>query len=324
MILRLWPGYALALMLASIAMPVTRAWSDAYYLTTANEVTVISDASAKRCSRIASQFLRLDALARDIAGWDADERLPPVKVYLLAPRDGMLLLNDADRKKLEQTGNGVYSRYLSSRDFDIAAMRDEEVYETWMQSLFLLRAQRLLVTGASRSYPAWYLIGLSDLLNGLVIKDDGTVLLSRKSAFAPQGTPGGGPRPDFSLPKLLDTMHTDSFWTQQQWQEFYARARDWATYGILTTPERKQHFRELALLMSQGATAEDAVKEAFGMPLTELTTLYAGNEWRKDVQYRLPPSATIVAIPEPARLTVDEANEHIMALSQRVLAASAH
>lgn len=289
-----------------------------YLTTTVDELTVMSNGGAKRCARIAMQFIRFDALMRDLAGWDEDAHLPALKVYLIGSSDGKkAFLTDADRKKQDATRMYIYSKYMPGPDFDIAAMLDEQQYEEWMQSLFLLRAETLLVAGATRRYPAWYQIGVSNLLNGLVIKEDGTILFSRDTAFVPQGDDTSRSHLKFDLPALLDMRRTSDLKSQADWQYFFARARDFATYGILTTPERKTLFRDLALLMRQGTPAEDAVKEAFGVSLADLTADFTSNRWRREVQYRLPPLATPVVIPGCTQLSDEDVAKQFQILANR-------
>jgi hypothetical protein len=316
-------GVTLALALLAIFVSANRtAKATAYYTTTVEELTVVSNASAKRCSRIAAQFIRLDVLMRDLAGWDADAHLPPLKVFLVDSRDGAILLTDADRTKQQQNRMNIYSKYLPGQDYDVAAMLDADGYEEWMQSLFLMRAERLLTSGAARHYPAWYQVGVSNLLNGLVIKDDGSILFSRTTAFLPEAEQTGGPRLRLDLPQLLALTRTSELHSQGDWREFYSRARDWATFGILTTPERKDHFRDLALSMRQGASADEAVKEAFGVSLEALAADYSTNQWRKEVQYRLPPAASAAVIPDPVRLDNDGVDQQLQIIAMRVLRAS--
>jgi hypothetical protein len=310
----------LSVALLGLFVPADRAANaGAYFTTTVDELTVVSDVSAKRCSKIAVQFIRLDALMRDLAGWDADARLPPLKVFLIAARDEGIFLTAADRKKQDATRMNIYSKYMPGREYDIAAMLDEESYEEWMQSLFLMRAERLLIAGTTRRYPAWYQIGISNLLNGLLIREDGSIIFSRTTAFVPTTDETGGPRLKLDLPKLLAIARTGELKSQNDWQEFYARARDWAAFGILTTPERKQHFRDLALLMRQGMPADEAVKEAFGVTLEVLAADYGTNKWRKEVQYRMPPPAAAVIVPEPIRVADDGVDEQLKIVATRVL-----
>ena len=303
--------------------PTRRAASDTpYFSTTVDELTVVANGSAKRCSRIAAQFVQFDTLMRDLAAWDPETRLPALKVFLISPREAdSVFLSDADRKRQDKTRMYIYSKYMPGTEFDIAAMLDEESYEEWMQSLFFLRAERLLIAGAARRYPAWYQIGVANLLNGLVIKDDGTIIFNRYTAFLPQVDGSGGPRLKLDLRKLLALTRTNDLKSQSDWQEFYKRARDWATYGILTTPERKEHFRDLALLMRQGTPADEAVKAAFGVSLEELSATFSQNDWRKEVQFRRPPPSTLVVVPESVRLSDGDAKLQLQIVAQRVAAA---
>jgi hypothetical protein len=207
---------------------------------------------------------------------------------------------------------------MPGREFNVAAMVDQGSYEDPMQSLFLIYAQSELVQGIGRQYPAWYGIGISNLLNGLVIREDGAVLFNRSLPFAPDLSDNRGPRMKFELPNLLATARTNGLTTQTDWKEFILRARDWAQFGLLTSPTRRKQYRDLAELMRQGTPADEAVNQTFGVPLAQLVADYEKNAWRKEVQFRLPPPATPIVVPDPTPLAPDEATRQLQVVADRV------
>jgi len=309
---------ALLITVAFASQPLRAGSDTAYYTVTVGRISVVSIGGAKRCSRIASKFVRFEGVLRELTGWDSDVELPALKVFLISQKDAdRVLLTDEDKRSLQEGRKVIYSKFLGGRELNIAAMVDEDGYDDPMQSLFLLYAQSLLVGGPSRHDPAWYQLGVSNILNGLVIKEDGSVILNRELPFVPD-VANRGKRVDFDLPQLLAITRTSGLKTQNDWSEFILRARNWAQFGVLTTPARRAQYRDLAMLIRQGTPVEEAVNQAFGVPLAQLTAEYADNRWRREVQFRLPAPATPVAIPEPAQLDPAAAADELGILEARV------
>ncbi len=320
---RIAAGAIIALFLACPG--IAAAADTPYFMVTTDRIAVVTNSSAKRCSRVAFQFMRFEGVFRDLAGWDSDVELRPLKVFLLAEKDAnQVFLTDADRSRQKATDMFVYSKFMPGREFNIAAMVDHDSYDDPMQSLFLTYAQSALVAGPTRQHPAWYLLGVSNLLNGLVIREDGSAILNRSLPFAPEVTDASGTRAKFDLPTLLATTRTLGLFSQSDWKEFILRARDWAEFGLLTTPERRKQYRDLAELMRQGTPADEAVAQAFGMPLAQLTEAYQTNKWRRDVQFRMPPPAAPIVVPEPSPLAADEAKKQLQIVADRVGETSLH
>lgn len=102
-----------------------------------------------------------------------------------------------------------------------------------------------------------------------LIRNDGSILLNRNVTFEPTVEKGLNTKVKYALDKLLSVSLTELY-ADGDIKEFSKRARDWALFGLLTTPERKAKFHELAVLMRQGTPTDEAVKDAFGLSLQGL------------------------------------------------------
>ena len=113
------------------------------------------------------------------------------------------------------------------------------------------------------------------------------MLLNRKQDFAAEVQDNQRASKRLDLPALLAAERGGL--SPADFNEVAKRAHMWAQFGLLTTEERRSQYRELALLMRQGATAAEAVPDTFGMPLDALTEQFASGAWQKDASFRLPP-----------------------------------
>ena len=288
-----------------------------YWRVTIDRVTVVSDAGPQRCSRLATQLLAFEGILRGLADWPADFVPPPLALYSLSKQDAArVLLSESERRKQRTDNMMIYSKFLPGPDFNIAAIVDEGSSDDPLASVLLLYARGLLTSGGGQHFPPWYQLGVSNLLNGLLIRTDGSVLLNRNIPFEPIGTSASPPSSHYDLPVLLD-MHGRDMGPNTDYKEFMRRAREWAEFGLLTTPERRSRYRELALLMRQGTPAADAVKDAFGMPLEQLVAEFESGKWRKDVQYRLPAPTSLPVVPTPEKLDIGATNTLLQVVAGR-------
>jgi hypothetical protein len=283
---------------------------------TIDRVTVVSDNGPQRCTRLATQLLAFESILRGLADWDADFVPPPVALYSVSQQDApRVLLSDSDQRKERIDRMQIFSKYLPGADFNVTAIVDEGS-DAPLQSVLLLYAQGLLTRGPTVRRPPWFQLGVANLLNGLLIRSDGSVLLNRNLTFVPTGEGTSANSIHYDLAKVLSMRATD-FQGAVSYKEFMSRARDWAQFGLLTTPERRTQYQELATLMQQGEPVEEAVKDAFGMPLEQLASEFEGAKWRHDVQFRLAAPVALPTIPTPSKLDPTEANTLLQIVAAR-------
>jgi hypothetical protein len=286
-----------------------------YWRLDAGRLTVISNSSAQRCQRLAASVMRFEQVLFELAGWEPDLALAPLHFYSLDRGDSRtVLLTDAER---QQKSNNIviHSKWMPGAEFDIAAIVDIGGDEP-LQSVLFMYGQGQLAQGPTRTYPAWYQLGVASLLNGVVIKPDGTVLLNRSLTFEAVVEKGPRPASRFDLAKLLearpDTLSAPEF------NEFVPQAREWAVFGLLTTPERRAQYHELALLMRQDASPEEAALEAFGKPFPDVAAEFDQGKWRKEVRFRLPPPTTPIAAPAATQIEPAQVESLLQAVAERV------
>jgi hypothetical protein len=287
-----------------------------YWRVTMDRVTVVADGSAQRCTKLATQFLVFESVLRQLAGWGSDFVLPPVALYSLSQQDAQrVLLSDGERQRQRATGYMIYSKFLPGRDFNINAIVDAGGSDDPLQSVLLLYAEGMLTSGPTQRHPPWYQLGVANLLNGLMIRSDGSVLLNRSLPFQPSD---GDHRVQahYDLEKLLG-LSLAEFNAGVDYKEFVSRSREWALFGVLTTDDRRAHYQELAALMRQGEPAADAVKDAFGMTLEQVATEFESGRWKKDVQFRLGAPAPVPVVPTPTKLDLTEANTLLQVVAAR-------
>src|SRR5262249_36537561 len=156
------------------------------------------------------------------------------------------MLTAADRSRQSADGMRIESKFLPGPDSDIAAVIDYSQIDEPLQSIYLLYAQSELTAGPSRQFPPWYTLGIAYLTNGLLVREDGSALFNRELPFQPD-VKGKHPQIRYDLTRLLQTTPGDLV-AGADIQEYVRSAHDWALYGLLTTPERRMHYRDLAVL----------------------------------------------------------------------------
>ena len=309
------PRVVLAMVLASLVAP--RAHADTiYWRLSTDRITVVSNGSAKRCGRIAAQFLSFELVLRELAGLDEDSQLTPVTIYSLSEDDARrVFLSEADKRQEDARRMRIYSKYLPGRDLNVVAIVDVNGIDEPLQSVLLLYAESILTSGATRAYPLWYQIGVSNITNGILIRDDGSVLLSRDGPFEPDA--GKNARVKYDLATLLATAGRDLS-NGGDWRSFSRRARELAQYGLLTTAERRAHYRELAALMRQGTPADQAVDQAFGVPLAQLSREFEDGRWRREAQFKIPAPRAGPVLSTPELLDSTKARDLLQLVADRV------
>jgi hypothetical protein len=305
----------LTMLLASVVGQQAQAETIYWQLTT-ERITVISNGSAKRCGRIVAQFMTFERVLREFAGLDEDSQLTPVRIYSLSEDDARrVFLSEADKRQEDAQRMRIYSKYLPGPDLNVAVIVDVNGVDEPLQSVLLLYAESILTSGATRGYPLWYQIGVSNITNGLLIKDDGSVLLSREGPFEPDiGTSG---RVKYDLATLLTTTARDLS-NGGDWKSFSRRARELAQYGLLTTAERRAHYRELATLMRQGTPVDQAVNQAFGVTLIDFSKEFENGAWRRQAQFRISAPASVPGLPTPELLDSARSRELLQVVADRV------
>jgi hypothetical protein len=288
-----------------------------YWRTSTNGLTVISNGSAKRCEKLAFQFLVFQQYLRDLTQLDQDSSFPPLTVYSLSDSDAhQVFLTEADKKQQTAKNMRIYSKYLPGSDTNIAAIVDIGGSDEPLQSVLLIYARSVLQTGPGRGFPAWYVTGVSDITNGLLIRDDGSILLSREASFKP--VVDKTVRTKYDLGTLLAATYKDVA-SGGDWEEFSNRAREWAQYGLLTTPDRRTHYRELAILMRQGTPANEAVNQAFGLALPEVAKDFEDGRWHHDAVFKIPPPKTPLTVPSAQAIDAAQAKAALQVLADRVV-----
>jgi hypothetical protein len=293
----------------------------AYWRVTMDRVTVVSDGSSDRCARLAKQLITFESLLNELAGWNADYQLPPIALYSLSQQDARrVLLSDEDRRRQASTNVQIFSKFLPGQEFNIAAIVDTGSDDP-LQSVLLLYAESALISGPTRRDPPWFVFGVANLVNGLMIRTDGSVLLNRNLTFEPVNDKNATVHERYDLLKLLETTASDLN-GRGDYKEFVRVAREWAQFGLLTTEQRRDHYRELALLMRQGTPAPDAVKGAFGVPYEEVAAEFQGAAWRRDTQFRVTPRGAPTSVPAPSKLEVDQAHTLLQMVATRAAVAA--
>ena len=304
-----------AVVLMGLLAPGARA-DTVYWRLSGERITVVSNGSAKRCTRIAMQFVTFERVLRELAGIDEDSQLPPLTVYVLSQSDAdRVFLSAADRAQQDSRRMRIYSKYLPGLERNVAAIVDANGIDEPLQSVLLLYAQSLMTSGAMHVYPLWYQIGVANVTNGVLIRDDGSVLLSREGPFEPDV--GKNVRVKYELATLLATTARDLA-NGGDWRSYSRRARELAQFGLLTSAERRAHYHELATLMRQGTPAEQAVEQAFGRPLAQVANEFDDGGWRHEAQYRIAAPANAPVLPAPAQLDPAAAREALQVVADRV------
>ena len=313
-------------MLALLALPllaVNAAHAETtYWRVTMDRVTVIANGSSERCIRLATQLTVFERLLRELADWSRDYQPPPIALYSLSQADARhVLLSEADQRRQAAANMQIFSKFLPGRDFNIAAIVDVGGSDDPLQSVLLLYAESALLSGPTQHYPPWFQLGVANLLNGLMIRTDGSVLLNRNVSFEPLEEKRPAAHAPYDLLKLLEVRAADLNAGAADYREFLRAARDWAEFGVLTTPQRRSQYRELATLMRQGAPAAEAMQDAFGVPFAQVADEFRAGAWRKEAQFRMTPQGGPVAVPQPAKLDAGQATTLLQVVAARATAA---
>jgi hypothetical protein len=289
-----------------------------YWRCELGRVTVVSNSSATRCELLLRATLRYEQLLSELVGMQLDESLTPLRLYSVTRADAReYMFTQKELGDQVRTRQAIHSRSMPGLELNVLSLVDLGGDEP-LQSALNLYSQMLMSSGPSRSYPAWYQLGIATLLNGLMIRPDGMVILSRNPAFLAVVDDHKRASADarLDLPALLDAK--PAVLSPADYNEFSRRAHVWAQFGMLTTQERRKQYHDLADLMRQGTPAEEAVPAAFGISLKELTEQFEGGAWRKDVSFRLPAPANAASIAPPLELDAAAVDEQLELLKQRV------
>jgi hypothetical protein len=310
-------GWLLTVALLSITSIHVAHADTPYWRISTDSLTVISNGSAKHCEKLATQFLVFQQFLRDLAQMDPDSAFAPLTVYAISDSDArQVFLTDADKKKQTDQRMRIYSKYLPGPEMNIAAIVDASGSDEPLQSVLLLYAQSVMQTGPARGFPLWYVIGVSGTTNGIVIRDDGAILLSREGTFEP--TVDKSVRTKYDLAALLSASPRD-FSSGGDFKEFSRRAREWAEYGLQTSPDRRTHYRELAILMRQGTPANDAVSQAFGQPMPDIAKDFEDHRWVHDAVFKIPPPKALPAVSAAQALDPVQIKAVLQVLHDRVV-----
>jgi len=289
-----------------------------YWRCELGRVAVVSNSSATRCELLLRATVRYEQLLSELVGMQLDESLTPLRLYSLTRVDAReYMFTEKELGDQVRTRQAIHSRSMPGLELNVLSIVDLGGDEP-LRSALNLYSQMLMSSGPTRSYPAWYQVGVATLLNGLMIRPDGSVILSRNPAFLAVVDDHKRASADarVDLPALLDAK--PSGLPPADYNEFARRADIWAQFGMLTTPERRKQYRDLADLMRQGTPAEEAVHAAFGISLKELTEQFEGGAWRKDVSYRVPAPASAPSVATPLELDAAALDEQLTLLKQRV------
>lgn len=288
-----------------------------YWRVSLDRVTVVANGSARRCHRLAAQFLAFERVLRDLANLGNEFTPLPIRIYALTATDAhRYFYTDEDYQREDEEHISIFAKYMPNSDFNIAAIVDSGNTEDSWQSVLLLYAQNTLAFGPTRGYPMWYQLGVSNILNGSVIENNGSVQLNRAQQFEPLNSRAAKKQARYDLAALLQ-MTSRSFANKGDIREFVSRARDWAQFGLLTTAEHRTQFLQLAELMRQGMPANDAVAQAFGMTLEELSMQFENEQWRRDMVSRLPAPTDLPEIADATRLEEGEVRPALELLRTR-------
>lgn len=292
-----------------------------YWRVTGDHVTVICSPLASRCAHLSTQFLAFNRLLRYVAGWDDDYVPAPLTVYSLPPEDAAsLLLTAEDRKQQRGSNNVLSSKFLPGREEDFAAIVESPgAGDSPAQGVMLLYTESIILGGPTARFPPWYQLGVANLVNGVMIRADGTAYLDRNQPFEPLVDKAHQTRGRYDLKQLLQVTAADLN-AGGDFKEFIRRSRSWAQFGLLTTPERRAQYRELCVLMRQGANAEEAIQSAFGKPFAQVQAEFEDGHWRKSAQFRLSLPGAPQAAPATERLDSAEADKQLRQLAERVQA----
>lgn len=290
---------SLALCLFAAATP---ARATDYWRTTLDRVTVVANGE-RACNRLAPRFVNFERALLQLMGESADTELLPVAVYQLASREAVRsMFSPEEAAQMLGTNRLTYSKFLPGSDFHVAVMMDGLYGDAPLQSALMFYAQTLMLSGPMARRPPWYQLGIAHLTNGAMIRDDGSVLLNRNVQFKPVDAPGRS-RAKYDLPTVLRMGPREA--NAGDTIAFIDVAREFAKFGLLTTPARRVAYHELSVQMQQGAPLEDAVRATFSIDLAQLVAEFEDDAWKREAQYRVAPAASASAPPACAKIDAD-------------------
>jgi hypothetical protein len=278
-----------------------------------DRVTVISNSSAASCETLLPATLRNEQELAEIVRWEADMTINPLQLYSLTRADARAVMY-TDSEHEARTRLGIRSKYVPGAEFNIATIVDVDGDEP-LQSVLFLYGQSLLASGPMKKYPAWYRLGVANLLNGLTIRPDGSVQLNRNPQFAAVVRENDRPRERFDLPELLNAQHVTN---PADFNELARSSHVWAQFGLLTTYEHRKQYQDLAVLMRNGTRAEEAVQTVFGCSLADLAEEFERGAWRKDLSYRIPPPLSLPGLARAVAMDEVAVDAQLQALRENI------
>lgn len=277
------------------AFPSGDASAATYHRTTLDRITVMSNGGARRCERLASRFIAFERVVLQLMGEDGGAELLPVAIYELDSRDAIhRLFGRAEAQQMLASGRITYSKFLPGADFHLAVTIAGLYGDEPLQSALMFYAQTLMLSGPMMRRPPWFQLGLAHLVNGALMRDDGSVIVNRKLQFRPVEGPGRATTV-YDLPTVLQMGSREA--NAADMLAFLSVAREFAAFGLLTTEARRAQYRELSVLMQQGASVEDAVRDAFGVDVAQLVAEFERGDWKREAEYRLRPAAPLPVAP---------------------------
>ena len=274
---------------------------------------MISNSSAVRCETLLRATLRYEQVLAELVRWEADMTINPLQLYSLTRSDARAVMY-TESEQDARTRLGIRSKYVPGAQFNIATIVDVDGDEP-LQSVLFLYGQSLLASGPMKKYPAWYRLGVANLLNGLTIRPDGSVQLNRNPQFAAVVRESDRVRRRFDLPELLDAQHVAN---PADFNELARSSHVWAQFGLLTTYEHRKQYQDLAALMRNGTRAEEAVQAVFGNSLADLTEEFERGAWRKDVSYRIPAPLSMPEVAPAIEMDEAAAEAQLKALKENI------
>jgi len=299
---------------ATVSIHADRAAAAApYWRCEVERVTVVSNSSAARCESLLRATLRYEQVLAELVRWEAGMSINPLRLYSLTRADARDVMYTEEEQDARVRA-GIRSKYMPGAEFNIATIVDMDGDEP-LQSVLFLYGQSLLASGPMRKYPAWYRLGVANLLNGLTIRPDGTVLLNRNPQFAAVVRESDRAHERFDLPALLDAQRVTN---PAEFNELARRSHAWAQFGLLTTSEHRRQYHELAAVMRGGTRAEEAVRAVYGTSLTELTEEFERGAWRKDISYRIPAPDRLPDLAPAIEMDAATADAQLRTLKQEI------
>lgn len=299
---------------ATFSMHAGRAEAAAsYWRCGQDRVTVISNSSAARCEYLLRATLRYEQVLAELVRWDADMAINPLQLYSLTRTDAREVMYTPSEQN-SRSRLAIRSKYVPGAAFNIATIVDVDGDEP-LQSVLFLYGQSLLASGPMKKYPAWYRLGVANLLNGLTIRPDGSVHLNRNPQFAAVVSRSDRPRGRFDLPDLLEARHATN---PADFNELARSSHVWAQFGLLTTYEHRKQYQDLASLMRTGTRAEEAVQTVFGSSLADVAQEFERGAWRKDVSYRIPAPLGLPEVAPAIEMDETAAEAQLEALRENI------